>query len=218
MFRFFVLLFACASTVCAGTAPSTLDTIGSYASRHNPSLAAARLRIEEARGRLQHSGRLTNPELETEFMQNVRSPERSFEIAFTQRFPVTARLRLEKEVSRAELVAAEAEVRDQERKLTLTVRSAAVRLLSVDSQRALRERQLENSRQLVEFTRKRMESAEAGKVEVLQLDLDVRQLEAEILQLDTERATLIGELRPQLGLLPAAEPVIRRSSNWTLSV
>ncbi|RYG27775.1 MAG: hypothetical protein EON93_19830, partial [Burkholderiales bacterium] len=40
-----------------------------YAVRHNPSLAAARLRIEEARGRLQNSGRLANPELEGTFMK-----------------------------------------------------------------------------------------------------------------------------------------------------
>lgn len=204
----FVFLLACASTVCAATVPLTLDNIGDYASRHNPTLAAARFRIEEARGRLQQSGRLSNPELGSEFMQSVRTPERSFEIAFTQRFPITARLRLEKAVSRAELAAAEAEVRDQERRLALTVRTAAVKLLSVDSHRALRQRQLENSRQLVEFTRKRLESAEAAPVEVLQLELEERQLEAEILQLDTERASLVGELRPQLGLAPADEPVI----------
>lgn len=211
MFRSFTLAFllASATTLCAAIVPLTLENIDDYASRHNPSLAAARFRIEEARGRLHQAGRLSNPEVESEFMQNVRTPERSFELAFTQRFPITARLRLEKAVSRAELAAAEAEVRDQERRLALTVRTLAVRLLSVESHRALRQRQLENSRQLVEFTRKRLESAEAAAVDVLQLELEVRQLEAEVVQLDTERAALIGELRPQLGLDPTDEPVVR---------
>ena len=211
MFRSLALLLACASTVCAATVPLTLENIGSYASKHNPSLAAARFRIEEARGRLQQSGRLSNPEVATEFMQNARTSGRSFELAFTQRFPVTARLRLEKAVSRAEVAAAEAEVRDQERRLALAVRTLAVRLVSIENHQALRERQLENSRELVEFTRKRLESAEAAPVDVLQLELEGRQLEAEILQLDTDRAVLIGELRPQLGLGPADVPVVRGS-------
>ncbi|RYD73269.1 MAG: TolC family protein [Verrucomicrobiaceae bacterium] len=91
----------------------------------------------------------------------------------------------------------------------MPMRSLAVRIVSLDSQRTLRESQLENSRQLVEFTRKRLESAEAAAVDVLQLELDVRQLEAEVLQLTTERTTLVGELRPQLGIGPEDDPVIR---------
>src|SRR5690349_5888709 len=88
-----------------------------YAVRHNPTLAAARLRIEEARGRLQNSGRLSNPELEGSFMKSPNTPEHSIELGVMQRFPLTGRLRLERAVSRAELTAAEAEVQDEARKI-----------------------------------------------------------------------------------------------------
>src|SRR5688500_11014941 len=94
----------------------TIDGIAEYARQKSPQLAAARHRIEEARGRLEGAGRLTNPELELEFAQDTRMPERVLAVAFMQRFPLTARLRLEKAVSAAQLAAAAAEVRDAERK------------------------------------------------------------------------------------------------------
>ncbi|HEX8309981.1 MAG TPA: hypothetical protein VF614_01610, partial [Chthoniobacteraceae bacterium] len=89
----------------------TVDNVAEYARQKSPQLSAARYRIEEARGRLEGAGRLTNPELEVEFAQDTRMPERVFAVAFMQRFPLTARLRLEKAVSAAQVAAAAAEVR-----------------------------------------------------------------------------------------------------------
>ena len=138
-FRPTILLFlTCAASAWAGSVSLSVEGAADYALKRNPTLAAARLRIEEARGRLQQSGRLSNPELELDFTRNTVGPEGSAGIAFTQRFPLTARLRHEKAVSRAELAAAEAEVRDAERKLAAEVRIAAVKLLALGGQRELR--------------------------------------------------------------------------------
>jgi cobalt-zinc-cadmium efflux system outer membrane protein len=207
MLRFFtiLLLITGAHAASAKSVTLTLADAPSFALRNNLSLAAARLRIEEARGRLEQSGRLSNPELSSEWMQNVRSAERSVELALTQRFPLTARLRLEKAVSRAELVAAEEEVREEERKVIALVRANIVRLLALEGQRELRASQLANSRELAELTRTRVEAAEASLTQASLLDLETRQLETELLQLAVERATLLGELRPQLGIAPADE-------------
>jgi len=177
-----------------------LDETPGYALRHNPQLAAARLRIDEARGRLLGAGRLANPELDLEFSQNVRMPERAVGVGFMQRFPLTARLRLEKAVSRAQLAAAEAEVRDAERKLTAEVRTAAVKWLAVRAQRELRQQQLTNSREQTEFITKRVASGEAGAVDASLTELETQQLSVELLQLETSRAALLGELRPLLGV------------------
>ena len=95
----------------------------------NPDLAAARLRIAEARGRLVQSGRLSNPEVEFGYNRNTANPrEHTLGVALLQRFPVTARLRFEKAVSQAQLAAAEAEVADVERKLIAQARTVAVKL------------------------------------------------------------------------------------------
>ncbi len=205
------LLFftAFAPIVSARSVSLGLNEAGTYALGQNPLLAAARFRIEEARGRLQQSGRFTNPEVSAAYNQNFRTPERSLEASFTQKFPLTARLRLEKAVSRAELAAAQEEVRDQERKLMAQARTIVARLLAIDAQQALRDTQLANSRQIAEFTLKRVETAEASATDVMLVELETRQLETEVLLLGVERTTLIGELRPIVGLAPTDNLTVR---------
>lgn len=187
-------------TASAGAVTLPLDRVPDYALAHNPTLAAARLRIEEARGRLQQSGRLSNPELELDFTRHTVGPEGSAGIALMQRFPLTSRLRHEKAVSRAELAAADAEVRDAERKLAAEVRIASVKLLALAGQRDLRTKQLGNSRELSEFLLKRVSAGEASAVDASQVELESRQIEVENLMLAADEAVLLGELRPLLGV------------------
>ncbi|MEQ1862216.1 MAG: TolC family protein [Chthoniobacteraceae bacterium] len=205
---FILLFFVSAASAWAGSVTLSVEGAADYALKHNPTLAAARLRIDEARGRLHQAGRLSNPEVELELNRNIRAPEGAVGVALMQKFPLTARLRLEKAVSRAELAAAEAEVRDAERKLVAEVRTAVVRLLTIDGQQALRTKQFINSRDLAGFTRKRAESGEASVVDASLVDLEVLQLHTEVLQLEVERAALIGELRPMLGMTASDDPMI----------
>lgn len=208
MFRTVLLLLLSLSSVIAtarlhgAEIRLALANAGEHVRARNPALAAARLRIDEARGRLRGSGRLSNPELEAEYAKNVRSPEDSLEVSLTQRFPVTSRLRHEKAVSRAELDAAVAEVRDEERKLIGETRGLIVRLLGLEAQRTLRKRQLRNSRDLAEFTRRRVKSAEASAMEAAEVELDAAELSLELTQLTAEDAALRGQLRPLVGAAP----------------
>lgn len=184
----------------------SLDDISPRVRQNNLQLAAARLRIEEAQGRLDSAGRLADPELDFDFAQNVRTPEHGGRLGFMQRFPLTGRLRLEKAVSRAQLAAAEAEVRDIERKLVGEARAFAVKLLALRQQRALRLKQIANSREIGEFLVRRVQTGEASVTDVAQLELERGQLATALLQLDGERAALLGTLRPLLGV-PAAAPL-----------
>lgn len=208
MYRFQLVFFSLLASAVAGEVRLTLESAPAYALRHNPALAAARLRIEEARGRLNQAGRLSNPEVELELNRNIRAPEGAVGVAFLQKFPLTARLRLEKAVTRSELTAAEAEVRNAERKLAAEVRTAAVKLLGLGGQKVLRERQLGNSRELSGFTRKRVETGEASLVDASLVELEAQQLQTEVLQLEVERSALIGDLRPLLGVAAGDTPVI----------
>ncbi len=193
-----ILSFAFAGTAGAATLP--LDQAADYALAHNPHLAVARLRIEEARGRMLGAGRLRNPELEVEFGQNVRAPERGVRLEFMQWFPLTSRLQLEKAVSLAQLAAAEAELRDAERRLAADVGAAAVKLIALRAQQELRQEQLANSREQAQFIITRATAGEASAVDAAQVELEAQQLEVELLELDFTHATLTGELRPLLGL------------------
>jgi cobalt-zinc-cadmium efflux system outer membrane protein len=205
MFRILTFILLTHTAAVATGITLSLDDINDRVRRHNPQLAAARLRIEEARGRLDNAGRLTNPNLDFDFAQNVRMPERGFRVEFTQRFPLTGRLHLERAVSRAELAAAEAEVRDVERKLVADARALAVRLLALRHQRALRVKQIANSRELADFVTKRVETGEASLIDAAQVQLERGQLDTALLLLDSERGAILGELRPLLGFL-APEP------------
>lgn len=171
----------------------------------NPDLAAARWSIEEARGRLIQSGRLQNPELEAELKPNVRGRgEVSFSVGFMQRYPLTNRLWLERSVSEAELRAAEAEVANARRLLTAEVRTAAVKILALQQQKALKENQRSNSVALAAAAAKTAQQGESSSLEAQQFELEAQQLSLDLLQADAEIAAHTGTLRPLLGL-PATE-------------
>ena len=195
----FLLIFALAPALCAEIHLSPESAPG-YALKHNPALAAARLRIDEARARLKQAGRLANPEIEAGLSRNLHSPEGAVGVAFSQQFPLTARLRLEKAVAQSQLAAAEAEVRDAERRLGAETGAAMVKLLALGGQRALRERQLANSRELSDFMRQRTAAGEASAVDAASVELETQMLRSDLLQLSAERATLLGELRGLAGV------------------
>ena len=195
----FLLSLTCLFEARAGSIALSVDAAADYALRQNPTLAAARLSIAQAQGRLQHSGRLSNPELDLEFARMTRGREGLLGVSLMQRFPLTARLRFEKAASRAELAAAEAEVRDGERKLAAEVRAQAIRLIASRGQRELRARLQENSRELAGFLQNRVESGEAAAVEATQVDLETQVLQLEALQLSAAETALAGELRALLG-------------------
>ncbi len=200
MLRSILILLLTAACVQAGGVALSVDGAADYALKHNPTLAAARLRIEEARGRLQQSGRLSNPELELEWQRMTRGQEGALGVSLMQRFPLTSRLRHEKAVSRAELAAAEAEVRDGERRLLAEVRALAVKIVASRGQRELRARLQENSRELSSFLLKRVETGETAAVDATQVDLETQLLELETLQLTATEFSLAGELRALLGV------------------
>lgn len=202
--------FLALSLVLATKSPAaemtfTLEGAVNHALTNNADLAAARLGVDEARGRSEQAGRWSNPELETEIKPNVRGREGSFSVGFNQRFPLTSRLRLEKTVSRAQLVVAQAEVREFERRLALEVRTTGVRLVALENHTALQAKQLENGRALGTALRKLVTTGEGSDLEAAQLELEAAQLASQNLQADSDRAELAGQLRLLLALPAGTE-------------
>ncbi len=177
----------------------TFDDAVAHALRHNPDLAAARWSIEEARGRMKQAGRLGPPELGSEFSPNIAGREGSLSFGFTQRFPAAAQLRAERAVSRSGFAAAEAEVRDAERRVAREVGSLAVNGLALLAQQELKVRQIANSRELAESARRSAERGEGSTIDTAQFELETRQLELERLRLDAQLAENLAELRSWLG-------------------
>ena len=180
----------------------SLSSIGGRIRAKNPDLAAARLRIQEALGRMNQSGRLANPELETGLEHNSRFREGKFEIGVSQRFPITDRLRLEKDVSFTELKSAEAEVREVERQFTGQAREAVVKVLASGQRRELLREQSAVSKQFADFLSEAAEKGEGSPLDAGQAKLEATSLSMEIRQLDASETALLGELKPLLGMRP----------------
>jgi outer membrane protein, heavy metal efflux system len=198
-----VALGLMASPLCAETSVViTLSGVRDRIRAQNPDLAAARLRIQEALGRMNQSGRLANPELETAFEHNTAFREGRFEVGLSQRFPVTERLLLEKQVSLTQVKAAEAEVLEVERRLTGKARETVVKILASRQRRELLREQSDMSG---EFARVLGEVAAKGEGSILdagQAKLEAASLQLEIRQLDAAESALAGELKPLLGMRP----------------
>lgn len=199
-------LMACAITAHPLAAETsvvvTLDSIGGRIRAQNPDLAAARMRIQEAVGRMNQSGRLSNPDLETSFEHNSRFREGKLEIGFSQRFPVTGRLQLEKDVSLTELKASEAEVREVERQLIGKAREGVVKVLATRQRRELLREQIGVSKEFADFLSGVAAKGEGSALDAGQAKLEATSLSMEIRQLDASETALVGELKPLLGMRP----------------
>ncbi|MCU0747916.1 MAG: TolC family protein [Akkermansiaceae bacterium] len=200
----FLTLLACAFMAQPLIAePSVVVTLGSIGDRiraQNPSLAAARMRIQEAVGRMNQSGRLSNPDLDTSFEHNSNFREGKLEIGFSQRFPVTNRLQLEKEVSLTELKASEAEVREVERQIIAKAREAVVKVLGTRQRRELLREQIGVSKEFSDFLTEIAAKGEGSALDAGQAKLEAAGLSMEIRQLDASETALVGELKPLLGM------------------
>jgi cobalt-zinc-cadmium efflux system outer membrane protein len=200
LIRFTSLLILLPCLVTARDVSLSLNAAASYTRQNNPELQAARLRIDEARGRLLGSGRLANPEVGASFMHDFRFEEGTVGLSFDQKFPVTARLQLEKALSAKLVDAAELEVRDAERKAIAEVQELMVKLVSLEKQRALRQQQTELAQKLSKFASDRAAKGEISPLDAAQAQVDAQRLLLESRKLETERVSFHGLLKPKLGI------------------
>ncbi len=116
----------------------TLDVTAAVAlaQKENNDLAAAKLLIREMEARASHAGRLTNPELETE-IAGGQDFEGRISLGLTQRFPLTSRLRFERELSAHAIESAKLEVRLREWQLGVATRVAFYQLAAARDALAL---------------------------------------------------------------------------------
>jgi len=187
-------------SVFAGSLTVSLEDIPARVRRAEPSLQAARLTLEEARGRQLGSGRLANPTLETNFQNQSQVSPQVIGIAIDQSFPLTHRLRLEKQLSTQLVTAAELEIREVERRLVAEAQSLAVRWLSLSQQQTLRQQQAQLAEELASFTQQRATAGELSSLDAAQARVDAQRLALESRKLDVDLIALIGQLKPLLGL------------------
>jgi len=200
MFRVLLFLSLPALSVAADF---TLSDIINRVRSHNPMLKAARMAVEEARGRQLGSGRLANPEFGYGFQNQSNVSPQTGVFSIDQAFPITRRLSLEKQLTSQLVGAAELEVRDAERRFIAEAQSLAVQLLSLTQQRALRQQQTALASKLSEFVRGRAKAGEISPLDAAQAQVDAQRLLLETRKLETSSVSLQGQLKPMLGLKPS---------------
>ncbi|WP_395745527.1 TolC family protein [Prosthecobacter sp.] len=197
-FFLFVLLGSFAGAASALTL--SLPEVAQRVRSHHPSLKAARLAIAEAQGRQLGAGRLSNPTVNYDFQNQSRVSPQTGIVSFDQSFPLTRRLSLEKTLTSQLVKAAELEVRDVERKLIAEAQQQVVRLLTLTRQKDLRQQQTELAQKLADFAEGRARAGEVSPLDAKQVRLDSQRLRVEFRLLEAQGVSLLGQLKPMLGL------------------
>lgn len=186
--------------VLAETLVVTPEGLPSLVRKGNPSLAAARLAIDEAAGRLLGAGRLSNPELELGGQHNHKFKEGGVDVGLSQKFPLTERLKYEREVSTAELERARAEVADSERLLIAEAKVLVIKLLALDAQQGLLVEQKGIAEELVKSIGDAAKRGEASTIDAGQAKIEVMRIQMDVRGLGAERASFLGELKQFIGV------------------
>lgn len=189
----------------------SLNSIPDRIRKQNPDLAAARYRIAEALGRMNQSGRRSNPELSIDTGHDTRLREHSLTIGIAQKFPLTNRLAIEKAVSVTRVRAAEAEVRNVERELVAQAKQLTVKVLAAREQQRLLKKQAHVAKQLADSISAAAEKGERSQLDAGQARLEAAQFANEILQLDAREASLTGQLKPLLGMSTSESLIVHGS-------
>jgi cobalt-zinc-cadmium efflux system outer membrane protein len=178
--------------------PLSAEAAAQWAREKNPELAAARELIAEAEARKHGAARLPNPELETE-IAGGQDFEGRVAVGITQRFPLTGRLRFERELSALDVETARLEVKMRELQIEATARAAWYELATSRALISLARRQ---TAQAEAFAR----SIEEGVAQGFGSQLDVQQasLEAETLRanegtLESQEIEFAARLNELLG-------------------
>ena len=222
-----ILFFLSYSLAAQGPMRLTAESSVAFAIKGNKDLVAARFLVQEAEGRARGAGRLPNPELETE-VAGGRDFEGRVMAGVLQKFPLTGRLRLERELSDWDVRIAGLEVGEKEWQLAVTTRKAFYEFVAAREAVAVSVRQADLA---AAFTKSLAEGVDAGfrsKLDLQEAKLSESTLHAKVgalRGLEMEASARLGEC---LGLkadvafdanesltlpsaIPEARPVAKRA-------
>ena len=199
-----------AATQSAGFAESTItpEEAIQMALRNNRELAIAKSEVARAGSRARWAGRLDNPELEisaTDDSIGLDDSESVLEIGFSQKFPLTARLREEKNVRKTQVILAEAEIVERRRHLALEVDQQATELLATRNKITLSDELVALNKKVVNFLKEQVKRGEVSNLDVTQATLSGRSLEQQAMALRNEAKREALALKKLLGVEPGSE-------------
>lgn len=169
----------------------------------HPELEAARLTIREAESRARAAGRLSDPELTGELAGGPDSEGR-FEAGLSQKFPLTARLRHERDLQDLTIEAAREEVRQREVALARELRVTLHEWIEAQEQSKLQISRLENARQWLVHLESSSAGGESPAMDANAALVEIRRLQAELRRHEAAEAAVFGAAKVVWGDSPPA--------------
>ena len=188
----------------------SLDAAIGNVLKNNRELAAARLRIEEAKARLQQAGLWPNPEIDLEGrFDNAfnNEGENDFAVGVSQPFSVSGRIGAQKGVARVDIVRTLVEVADLERRIVGEVRRSFTELFAVEEQRKLQKFLIGLNEELLAATKAALGRGQVSEKDVNAIEIALQQARQRDKVLETQRRARVLELNRLMGQ-PAASDFI----------
>ncbi len=183
----------------------TIDQAVDIALKENRGLAAARIQVEEARGRSKQAGLYPNPEIESSFGFDTifaNDGERNFTAGINQPIPLSGRIGAQKEVANVNVNLTLSDIANLERLLVQNVRQTFIELLAIEEQLKLQET-------LINLNSELINGIEAGIKEGLASQQDLNAVAIALQQARQEKEVLtalgkskIYEINNLLGMPP----------------
>ena len=172
----------------------TIDQAVEIAIRENRDLIAARIQIEEARGRLKQAGLYPNPELESDFGIDTifaNDGERSFSIGINQPIPLSGRIGAQKKVASVDIKRTHADLTNIQRILARDVRLSFIELLTIEKQLKLQET-------LINLNSELLKGIDMGIKEGLASQQDLNAVAIALQQARQEKEVLIAQRKSNI--------------------
>ncbi len=159
--------------------------------------------VEEAESRLLLSGRLPNPEVEVSAKGDSfgnDENEGNFEVAVRQSFPLSSRLRRERELRKRQVTTAEAELARHRWKLAAKVERTVIGLAAANQRTKGQRAVMGVNAEIVSFLREQVKRGEASSLDLAQAELTGLAMEQKAAELATKEKNKTLALKQLLGM------------------
>jgi len=184
----------------------TADELVRYALAHNGELAAARLMIAEARGRLRQAGFKANPMLEASGTRAANTPDNRLMVGAELPLELGGRRGARVVVASAELHVREAEVADFQRKLAADARMKYSDAIAAARNLKFTEDLLTLTRDSQRLVQARVERGKSAPLEQNLLLVELNRVDAMRIGFESRAEVAILEVKKVIGM-PPGEPL-----------
>lgn len=182
----------------------------------NPELKVAAIEIDRYKSRFKWAGRIDNPELELSGSDDsigLNEGEAGFEIAFSQRFPVTSRLAKEKIVRKQDVELAQIEYQIRQRQLAYEIDKAWLELRATKRTVAITSKMLTVNKEISTFMEQGAKTGELSPLDGVQAALNGKLLEQQIGLAKANVDATAARLKQFIGAQPDTSLTIAEGSS-----